>query len=1536
LGGGAPITIGTLTAQPVGPFSVTANVPPGGYTIDTDMTATLCADVPSASTVPQPTLTVTGNNTLGAPANIVVTATPVGGGTPITIGTLTAQQVGPFSVTAVVPAGSYTTNTVMTVSALNGSPTAVPPSALTVTGNNTLGVPANVVVTATPVGGGCPITIGTLTSQPVGPFSVTANVPPGGYTVDTNMTATLCADVPSASTVPQPTLTVTGNNTLGAPANIVVTAIPVGGGTPITIGTLAAQPVGPFSVTAVVPAGSYTTDTVMTVSALNGSPTAVPPSALTVTANNALGVPANIVVTATPVGGGCPITIGTLTAQPVGPFSVTADVPPGGYTVDTNMTATICADVPSASTVPQPTLTVTGNNTLGAPANIVVTATPVGGGTPITIGTMTAQPVGPLSVTAVVPAGSYTTDVSMAATLSASAVAPATVPAPCLPASTFPALPPGATVITPPPMPAAGVGQIGAVSFQPISAATPACTVTFAHPFGDAVLPAGSGLTIGGLPAQVNAFKHWPDGSVRHAGIAIAVPAMATTQWAVGMMVAGTGAAGSNVALAADPTTVTVTNTATQVQLASVNVTAAIANAPGGTGSGGSITATISGGVVQSLTIVNCGSGRTPGTYNLEFLLGGGSGAAGTYTVNPSGAIASTNLTSCGSGYTAAPTVRIPSVSYLRQGPLVTEGRVRIAVPGVSPEFELVVDLACFGDGVTPKRMDIGYCRELSTITTQTGAATYGPTLLYDTTITVNGTPTTYAAVGAVVLTSSTSATIGTGSHTFTVSSGMKIVNGAAVYIAPSKGSPNYMLGTVTSYSGTSLVVNITATGGSGTFSSWATYSSGHDLYQIWHQVVNEDLVHVIFDTGLLRATGAMIHRTDIGVACSAITSNCTLALEPFVPLGNQTHGTYLNGVTLYMPCTGDRPDLGVTTMANTCWLIMQDPTRRQVALSQAEAASSIPWHYRDATTGKYLWVEDWPAAYVINSGTRTAPQYASYGAAWTVDFAHPPNCSSWPWMLTGRRKWWDDCEAIAASAVTTVNPGTGFRKLTSTFTATGSGTTLHVTTTPSNPIWPGCTLTGTGVPAGTVVISQASGTQGGIGCYTTNNATTSSGASLTATSYYIVVWNTTTPPPARQQAWSVRELLWGAYLPDASALTHLVDGTAAQANLTQIYTASAAAVSTQGQVAIWNGGATNEEAGRFALYAMWEEDYFILVLGMAYRMGYANANSAAALALNLNAGEFLQTLAPGSGASIMATVSGGAVTSLTIAAAGANYPSGTYALAFSGGGGSGAVGTFTVNSSGVVASAALKRSGTGYTTSPTISLVPAFDPYWAVLYCVPMGADQWGNPITTWAEAATALFDFLWSAWITYTISGTVGSGGPCVTFTFTSPDLNSGTAVSVVYMEGSGDTTPTLVATHVAAAINGTTSLYNYGVYAVSSGATVKISYPAVVAGSNFISFNSTSTTVTAGSLTTTATNGGPPGYTITQGAYMTQAGDGTAYFETRFGALTMGVSMGHAASQSALNWFNSHPDTGPGNVTQVSTSAFMAANPRFVAVQ
>lgn len=110
-----------------------------------------------------------------------------------------------------------------------------------------------------------------------------------------------------------------------------------------------------------------------------------------------------------------------------------------------------------------------------------------------------------------------------------------------------------------------------------------------------------------------------------------------------------------------------------------------------------------------------------------------------------------------------------------------------------------------------------------------------------------------------------------------------------------------------------------------------------------------------------------------------------------------------------------------------------------------------------------------------------------------------------------------DAAGAIVAGTRITAGPGGGgtgtytinnAHTLGATFTGNGSGLNLTASAV-TGLIAPGDLVTGTGVPANTVIVSQTSGPPGGAGVYVTNNVTTSSGASLTASDVVTSAVNT-------------------------------------------------------------------------------------------------------------------------------------------------------------------------------------------------------------------------------------------------------------------------------------------------------------------------------------------------------------------------------------------------------------------------------------------
>ena len=133
-------------------------------------------------------------------------------------------------------------------------------------------------------------------------------------------------------------------------------------------------------------------------------------------------------------------------------------------------------------------------------------------------------------------------------------------------------------------------------------------------------------------------------------------------------------------------------------------------------------------------------------------------------------------------------------------------------------------------------------------------------------------------------------------------------------------------------------------------------------------------------------------------------------------------------GLARYMPTTGGRPDIGITTLANATWLVSHHPDAKRYALVQADAAGSVPWHFHDAATGAAIDPKRHPQLWVDSRGGRwgtvglTQP-LNSHESGWTPDTAHQPDLSYVAYVLTGSRYRYDQVEAQGLYSILTQSP---------------------------------------------------------------------------------------------------------------------------------------------------------------------------------------------------------------------------------------------------------------------------------------------------------------------------------------------------------------------------------------------------------------------------------------------------------------------------------------------------------------------------------
>lgn len=122
-----------------------------------------------------------------------------------------------------------------------------------------------------------------------------------------------------------------------------------------------------------------------------------------------------------------------------------------------------------------------------------------------------------------------------------------------------------------------------------------------------------------------------------------------------------------------------------------------------------------------------------------------------------------------------------------------------------------------------------------------------------------------------------------------------------------------------------------------------------------------------------------------------------------------------------------------------------------------------------------------------------------------------------------------DVAQAAATNATATASMG-------ATFTASGSGTNLTVSAV-TGVLTVGETLSGTGIPAGTTIVSQTSGTTGGAGVYVTSQATTISAA--TGTSF----GTTLTVTAVASGSLDIGESVTGTGIPAGAVISSQVSG---------------------------------------------------------------------------------------------------------------------------------------------------------------------------------------------------------------------------------------------------------------------------------------------------------------------------------------------------------------------------------------------------------
>ncbi|MBA4260891.1 MAG: hypothetical protein C0443_02390 [Comamonadaceae bacterium] len=127
-----------------------------------------------------------------------------------------------------------------------------------------------------------------------------------------------------------------------------------------------------------------------------------------------------------------------------------------------------------------------------------------------------------------------------------------------------------------------------------------------------------------------------------------------------------------------------------------------------------------------------------------------------------------------------------------------------------------------------------------------------------------------------------------------------------------------------------------------------------------------------------------------------------TLASRNTQPMGNAL-------LQHDFPGTGGRPEIGPLPMWTAMYLITQDNRARASMMAVADAAASVPIHYRDEKTDQPMDVENNPNVTVRFGTSSPAIPKASSSTPWTPDTAHQGSFAYIPYLITGDAFYLDE-----------------------------------------------------------------------------------------------------------------------------------------------------------------------------------------------------------------------------------------------------------------------------------------------------------------------------------------------------------------------------------------------------------------------------------------------------------------------------------------------------------------------------------------------
>ena len=161
-------------------------------------------------------------------------------------------------------------------------------------------------------------------------------------------------------------------------------------------------------------------------------------------------------------------------------------------------------------------------------------------------------------------------------------------------------------------------------------------------------------------------------------------------------------------------------------------------------------------------------------------------------------------------------------------------------------------------------------------------------------------------------------------------------------------------------------------------------------------------------------------YNLNLQVPESVLANEATkLASAKTGPMGNAF-------ISHYFPMTGGRAEIGPLPRWTALYLVTQDARARASMLANAEAAASIPMHYRDSVSDQPLDLDRHPGV-AVRLGQSTAadalPPVSNGLTPWTVDMSHQGSFAFVPYLITGDSFYLDEIMFWASWNMAANNP---------------------------------------------------------------------------------------------------------------------------------------------------------------------------------------------------------------------------------------------------------------------------------------------------------------------------------------------------------------------------------------------------------------------------------------------------------------------------------------------------------------------------------